>query len=50
VTRNKSPTPHVEKGFLKMITDVDDIMKDQGRFLEKEITDDDFLLVEMMKF
>lgn len=50
VTRNKSPTPHVEKGFLKMITDVDDIMKDQGRFLEQEITDDDFLLVEMMKF
>jgi hypothetical protein len=50
VTRNKYPTPHIERGFLKMILDVHEIMKDQGRFLEQEITDDDFLLVEMMKF
>lgn len=50
VTRNKYPTPHIERGFLKMITDVEDIMKEQGRFLEHNITDDDFLLVEMMKF
>ena len=50
VTRHKSPTPHVEIGFLKMITDVHNIMSEQGRFLELEITDDDFLLVEMMKF
>lgn len=50
VTRNKYPTPHIERGFLKMITDVEGIMKEQGRFLEHNITDDDFLLVEMMKF
>lgn len=50
VTRNKYPTPHIERGFLKMILDVNSIMKEQGRFLEQEITNDDFLLVEMMKF
>lgn len=50
VTRNKYPTPHIERGFLKMINDVNEIMIEQGRFLEQAITDDDFLLVEMMKF
>lgn len=50
VTRKKHLTLHIERGFLKMILDVNEIMKDQGRFLEQKITDDDFLLVEMMKF
>lgn len=50
VCMNNYATPHVEKGFLKMILDVHDIMDKEGRLLVEDITDDDFLIVEMMKF